>query len=67
VCSDVPLWERGLAHLETLPASLLAEPLRRVAALKARFASGLPLRAGVPPYPEHVALADDLRRGQTPS
>jgi beta-N-acetylhexosaminidase len=67
VCSDVPLWERALAHLETLPPALLADPLRRVAALKARFARGPVPDAGGPPYPEHLALADDLRRGQTPT
>jgi beta-N-acetylhexosaminidase len=63
VCSDVPLWERALAHLETLPPALLANPLRRVATLKARFALGAAPDAGAPPYPEHLALADDLRKG----
>jgi beta-N-acetylhexosaminidase len=62
VCSDVALWERGLAHLETLPAALLGEPLRRVADLKARFAGRARAGFGAPPYADHVALADDLRR-----
>jgi beta-N-acetylhexosaminidase len=65
VCGEAGLWVEALAHLESLPAALLADPLRRVAALKARFARG-PLRAtGAPPYPEHVALADALRTETT--
>jgi beta-N-acetylhexosaminidase len=60
VCSDVPLWEAALTHLESLPRGLLAAPLRRVAALKARFA-GVPCDAGGPPYPTHLALAQELR------
>jgi beta-N-acetylhexosaminidase len=67
VCSDVALWARALAHLESLPPTLLADPLRRVAALKARFARGALSDSGGPPYPEHLALAAALRRGQTPT
>ena len=66
-CSELPLWEPALAHLESLPRALLADPLRRIAALKARFARGPRFAPGTPPYPEHLALAEDLRRGQTSS
>jgi beta-N-acetylhexosaminidase len=62
VCSDEALWQQALAALEAAPAALLAAPLRRVAALKARFAGGdgAPLAAAGPPYPDHLRLARDL-------
>lgn len=62
VCSDHALWEEALAVLEGMPRAVLAEPLRRMAALKARFAGAardraLHSAAAGPPYVEHARLA----------
>jgi beta-N-acetylhexosaminidase len=64
VCSDAALGEQALAALEALPARLVAEPLRRVAALKSRYAAAgeapRELAAANPPYEEHRRLAREL-------
>jgi beta-N-acetylhexosaminidase len=63
VCSDEALWQRALGALEAAPVPLLEAPLRRVAALKARFAGGA-RASGVavagPPYEAHRRLAQEL-------
>ncbi len=63
VCSDEALWQEALAALEAAPAPLLEPPLRRVAALKARF-GGAPraseVAAAGPPYEAHRRLAREL-------
>jgi beta-N-acetylhexosaminidase len=63
VCSDVPLWEEAIAVLEAAPPGPLGAPLRRVAALKARFgatgSAGLAAPTG-PPYAAHQRLAREL-------
>jgi len=67
VCSDAALRDRVLAQLEREPAERLAEPLRRVAALKKRYAPAGraamrdPAVSGPPPYPKHQLLAERLR------
>lgn len=77
VCRQAGLRDDVLAHLEASPEPLLDEPLRRVQALKRRFAVGpAPLSAitGAAPidpaeeapqraalYPEHQALAHRVR------
>jgi beta-N-acetylhexosaminidase len=67
VCKDAALRDRILARLECEPAERLAEPLRRVAALKQRYAPGgrasmrTPAASGPPPYPKHQLLAERLR------
>ena len=62
VCHDVALWEEALCVLEAAPAALLEAPLRRVAALKARFAgrAARSLAASGPPYEAHQELARRL-------
>jgi len=60
VCSRADLRDEVLAELETLPAARLEAPLRRLAALKQRFAGGRRERASGPPYAEHRALAARL-------
>lgn len=62
VCSDMALWYEALRALEAAPPALLEAPLRRVAALKARFAgaSAEPLVATGPPYEAHQQLARSL-------
>ena len=62
VCSDVALWREALAVLEAAPPALLTAPLRRVAALKARFAgTAVPaLASSGPPYEDHRRLAREL-------
>jgi beta-N-acetylhexosaminidase len=62
VCSDVALWREALAVLEAAPPALLAAPLRRVAALKARFGGDATsfFAATGPPYEEHRRLAREL-------
>ena len=62
VCSDVALWREALAVLEAAPPALLAAPLRRVAALKARFGGDATSFFGAtgPPYEEHRRLAREL-------
>ena len=60
VCSDAALWRDALVTLESAPAPLLAEPLRRVRALKDRFAHAARARAfagAAPPYTAHQQLA----------
>ena len=62
VCSEHALWEEALAVLEGTPRTVLAEPLRRVAALKQRFAGpararGLAPGASGPPYAANAQLA----------
>ncbi len=67
VCKDAVLRDRVLAQLEREPAERLAEPLRRVAALKQRYAPAgraamrNPAGTGTPPYPKHQRLAQRLR------
>jgi beta-N-acetylhexosaminidase len=64
-CKSFALVTELLARLEALPDSRLEEPLRRIAALKRRFAlprDSEPTAASGPPYPEHVALAARLAR-----
>lgn len=62
VCSDMALWREALRVLEAAPAALLDAPLRRVAALKGRFAAAAapPLAPTGPPYESHLALARSL-------
>jgi beta-N-acetylhexosaminidase len=62
VCSDLALWHEALRVLEAAPPALLEAPLRRVAALKARFAGAGALRAASagPPYEAHRRLAREL-------
>jgi len=67
VCRDVQLRGRVLAALERTPDERLAEPLRRVAELKRRYAPAA-RRAALesanlagPPYPAHQRLAERLR------
>jgi beta-N-acetylhexosaminidase len=62
VCSRADLRDEVLDELERMPAARLEPALRRVAALKRRFAGGRQARAGAPPYPAHVALAARLAR-----
>jgi beta-N-acetylhexosaminidase len=67
VCSDPSLWREALTTLEAMPASLLHGPLRRVAALKQRFARPPQGQRGdsgpaSPPYAAHQRLAAQLRR-----
>lgn len=62
VCSEHALWEEALSVLEEMPRSVLASPLRRVAALKQRFAfparaRALAVDAAGPPYAAHAQLA----------
>jgi beta-N-acetylhexosaminidase len=60
VCSRADVRDLVLAELEAQPATRLAEPLRRLAALKDRFAGGRRAGAAGPPYAEHRALAARL-------
>jgi beta-N-acetylhexosaminidase len=62
VCSDMALWHEALLVLEAAPATLLEAPLRRVAALKARYAGSAarPVAAAGPPYEAHQRLAREL-------
>jgi beta-N-acetylhexosaminidase len=62
VCSDHALWEQALGTLEAAPGELLAAPLRRVRALKERFAhaarrQALAAPGDGPPYAAHQRLA----------
>lgn len=60
VCKSQELWLRALEILEAAPPALLRDPLRRVRALKARYAQPL-LTGGHPPYAAHQQLATTLR------
>lgn len=60
VCSRADMRDEVLAELEAQPEARLAVPLRRLAALKARFAGGRRARDAGPPYAEHRALAARL-------
>ena len=60
VCSRSDVRDEVLAELEAAPSARLEEPLRRLAALKRRFAGGRLAGSGGPPYPEHCELASDL-------
>ena len=60
VCSRADMRDEVLAELEAQPEARLAAPLRRLAALKSRFAGGRRTRAAGPPYAEHRALAARL-------
>jgi beta-N-acetylhexosaminidase len=62
VCRRADLRGEVLAALEAAPARLVAGPLRRMAALKRRFAGGRRASGGEPPYAEHLALARRLGR-----
>jgi len=64
VCRDAALRERVLATLEALPESALAAGLRRMTEFKRRHSGGRHARGGSAPYPEHLALAERLRRGE---
>jgi beta-N-acetylhexosaminidase len=61
VCQHLDLAEEVLGGLERCKDDLLERPLDRIAALK-RTLPAVPEPSG-PPYPEHGALADRLRRG----
>jgi beta-N-acetylhexosaminidase len=62
VCSDLALWHEALLVLESAPPALLEAPLRRVAALKARYAAGATpeVASAGPPYEAHRRLAREL-------
>lgn len=62
VCSDARLRDRVLALLEAAPDGLLEGGLRRVHALKTRFARPVAdtRDPGTPPYARHVELARDV-------
>ena len=60
VCSRADVRDEVLAELEALPTGLLEPGLRRVTALKRRFAGGRLAGPGAPPYPEHAQLAARL-------
>jgi beta-glucosidase-like glycosyl hydrolase len=60
VCSDHALWQQALETLEGARPALLEEPLRRVRALKERYAHAARARAfadAAPPYTAHQQLA----------
>lgn len=60
VCSDHALWQEALAAVESAPPALVDAPLRRVKALKERFAHVARARAFAdarPPYTGHQQLA----------
>lgn len=59
VCKTEDLWLRALGILETAPQSLLRDPLRRVHALKARYAK-TSLAGGHPPYETHQKFASAI-------
>jgi len=63
VCRREELVQSVLTELERQPRERLAPALRRVAALKARFAGGRRASGAGPPYPEHRRLAERLREG----
>jgi beta-N-acetylhexosaminidase len=67
VCSRADVRDLVLAELEAAPAARLEPALRRVAALKTRFAGGRLARAAAPPYPEHRVLAARLADQSPPS
>jgi beta-N-acetylhexosaminidase len=60
VCSRADARDEVLAELEATPSARLEPALRRVAALKRRFAGGRLAGTGAPPYPEHLVLASRL-------
>jgi beta-N-acetylhexosaminidase len=62
VCSRAEVRDEVLAELEALPDERIEPPLRRVAALKRRFAGGRLASAAEPPYSEHRELASRLAR-----
>lgn len=60
VCSDTRQCDEALTALESAPPALLDAPLRRVGALKQRFAAAARARASQaagPPYHAHLAVA----------
>lgn len=59
VCKTEELWLRALEILESAPPQLLRDPLRRVRALKARYAK-TSLAGGYPPYTAHQKLAHTI-------
>ncbi len=61
VCKSQELGLRVLEILEAAPPSLLHDPLRRMHALKARYAKTL-LAGGHPPYAAHQQLANTFRK-----
>lgn len=63
VCRSALLRDAVLAALESLPDALVAEGLRRMARFKGKFAGGRQKASGVPPYAEHLALAERLGNG----
>lgn len=70
VCSDQTLWQEALATLEAAPAAVVAEPLRRVRALKQRFAYVARAHAftdAAPPYTAHQALAARIASATSPA
>ncbi len=67
VCSRSDMRDEVIAELESLPAGRLEPGLRRVAALKRRFAGGRRAGPAGPPYPEHAELAARLATGSLAS
>ena len=61
-CKRFELVTALLERLESLPDARIEAALRRVAALKQRFARPLPAATPGPPYAEHLALAARLSR-----
>ncbi len=63
VCSSSSLRDRSLALLEEIPRQQIEEPLRRVRALKERYAADVECIAegsASPPYAAHAALVREL-------
>ncbi len=63
VCSDHSVWQEALTTIESAPAALVEVPLRRVRALKERYAHAARARAfsdAAPPYTAHQQLAARL-------
>jgi beta-N-acetylhexosaminidase len=60
VCSRRDVRDEVLAALERLPEAALAEPARRMAALKASWSGGRRAGAAAPPFARHARLARSL-------
>jgi beta-glucosidase-like glycosyl hydrolase len=60
VCSKRDVRDAVLAALERLPDSVVSEPARRLATLKARYSGGRNAGAAAPPFARHARLARSL-------